>query len=110
MRTFALLGLFAASCGGNDSAPMPDAPSGNHPPPRVIPGGGIGDGAIDGVVNLYVIDDVTRSPVANASVAVGGMTGSTDATGLFVADGLTGPQTIAVKASGYKSELWIGAN
>src|SRR5947199_5218060 len=103
MRTFALLGLFAASCGGNDSAPRPDAPTGNHPPPRVIAGGGIGDGAIDGVVNLYVIDDATRMPVSGATVRVGGMDGTTDATGLFVATSVEGPQTISVKATGYRS-------
>ncbi len=96
---------------GNDSAPAtPDAPTGNHPPPRIIPGGGIGDGAIDGVVNLYVIDDGSRLPIGNASVQVGTVTGVTDATGLFVANGVTGPQTIAVKAASYKSALWIGAN
>jgi hypothetical protein len=61
-------------------------------------------------VNLYVIDDVTRLPIGNASVQVGTVTGVTDATGLFVASGVTGPQTIAVKAASYKSVLWVGAN
>lgn len=76
----------------------------------VISGGGIGGGAIDGVVNLYVIDDGTRMPVAGASVRVGTMAGTTDATGLFVANGLTGKQDVVVTASGYRSEYWIGAN
>ena len=43
-----------AACGDDGASKVP---------PRVIPGGGIGDGPIDGVVNLYVIDDLTRQPV-----------------------------------------------
>jgi hypothetical protein len=43
-------------------------------------------------------------------VAVGAVTGTTDATGLFVANDVTGAQTVAVSAPGYRSELWIGAN
>ncbi|HEY0193300.1 MAG TPA: hypothetical protein VGC42_19415, partial [Kofleriaceae bacterium] len=82
----------------------------NRPPPRVIAGGGIGDGAIDGVVNLHVIDDATRQPVAGATVQVGAVQGLTDATGLFVAEGVAGPQTVIAKASNYRSELWVGVN
>lgn len=112
MSRLILIGLVVgATIGcGSDSKSGPDAYTGNHPPPRVIPGGGIGDGAVDGVVNLYVIDDVTRAPVAGATVRVGGLDGTTDATGLFVANDLAGPQTVAVAASGYRSELWLGAN
>ena len=112
MTRFILIGLVASAtigC-GSDSKPGPDAYTGNHPPPRIIAGGGIGDGPVDGVVNLYVIDDVTREPVAGATVRVGGIDGTTDATGLFVANDLAGPQTVAVAASGYRSELWLGAN
>lgn len=111
-RTWQLGWLVAAisACGNNSPATSPDAPTGNHPPPRVIAGGGIGDGAIDGVVNLYVIDDATRLPIGNASVQVGTVAGTTDSTGLFVADGVTGAQTISVAAASYKSALWIGAN
>ena len=97
------------ACGGNDS-PSLDAPTGNHPEPVVLQGGGIGGGAIDGVVNLYVIDDQTRQPVAGAAVKVGAVDGTTDATGLFVAAGVTGKQDVIVTASGYRSEVWLGAN
>jgi hypothetical protein len=113
MRSSILIGLCTvATIGcGNDSQPAgPDAPTGNHPPPRVIAGGGIGDGPVDGVVNLYVIDDASRMPVDGASVDVGSVSGTTDATGLFVADGVMGAQTMAVAAAGYRSELWLGAN
>ena len=103
---FVILG----ACGGSDDAKTPDSDPGNHPPPRVIPGGGIGDGAVDGVVNLYVIDDATRLPVTGAMVEVGTLAGTTDATGLFVANGVIGAQTVAVAAPNYESTLWIGAN
>jgi hypothetical protein len=95
---------------GDDAATTPDSPTGNRPPPRVIPGGGIGDGAIDGVVNLYVMDDATRTPLANATVRVGTLDGTTDATGLFVAEGVVGPQTVLAKMANYRSEMWLGAN
>jgi hypothetical protein len=78
--------------------------------PRVIEGGGIGDGPIHGVANLYVIDDTTRLPIANATVRVGTVDGTTDATGLFVARGVEGPQTVVAKAAGYRAEIWVGAN
>jgi hypothetical protein len=112
MRTLGAVCLFTcviAAC-GDDSSTMPDTHTGNRPPPRVIPGGGIGDGAVDGVVNLYVIDEITRSPVADATVRVGSLDGTTDSTGLFVAEGVVGPQTVVAKANGYRSEMWIGAN
>lgn len=79
-------------------------------PPRIIEGGGIGDGPIDGVANIYVIDDATREPVAGAKVLIGTLQGETDATGLFIAEDVKGPQTIAVKAGSFRSEMWIGAN
>jgi hypothetical protein len=89
-------------------------PDGNPAPvpvePRVIAGGGIGDGPIAGVVNLYVIDDLTRRPIANATVRVGSIDGVTDSTGLFVARAAFGPQTITAVANGYRSEVWVGAN
>ena len=105
-----LICLAAAAACTQEIPNPPDAPTGNHPPPRVIPGGGIGDGAIDGVVNLYVIDDQTRKPIPGATVRVGTVDGTTDATGLFVARDLTGPQTVIARSTGYRSELWIGAN
>jgi len=108
MRKLALLAILAA-CGGDDTA-SPDSPTGNHPDPMVIAGGGITGGAIDGVVNLYAIDDATRMPIQGAMVRVGTIEGTTDATGLFVADGVVGKQDVVVTAAGYRSEYWIGAN
>ena len=109
MRVSVLLALLVGC--GNDVGMEVDANPGPVPvSPRVIAGGGIGDGPIAGVVNLYVIDDAKRVPVANATVRVGTVDGVTDATGLFVASGLEGPQTITAVANGFRSEVWVGAN
>jgi len=105
-----LVATAIGACTKETPNPSPDAPPGNRPPPRVIPGGGIGDGAINGVVNLYVIDDKTRLPVPNATVRVGTVDGVTDTTGLFVAQGVVGPQTVSAKATGFRAELWFGAD
>ena len=79
-------------------------------PPRIIEGGGISDGPIDGVANIYVINDATREPIAGAKVLIGTLEGETDATGLFIAEDVKGPQTVAVKAATFRSEMWVGAN
>ena len=105
MRTAILACLLTttifAACGDDGASKVP---------PRVIPGGGIGDGPIDGVVNVYVIDDATRDPIAGATVKIGTIQGTTDATGLFAADGLKGPQTVTVKADTFRPEMWLGAD
>ncbi|MBK9035009.1 MAG: hypothetical protein IPL61_27725 [Myxococcales bacterium] len=104
MRLTPILSLFvlAAACGGDD---------GNNPSPTIIPGGGIHDPGIDGVVHVYVIDSATDAPIAGAGVRVGTLEGTTDATGLFTAKGdLTGPQMIVAKAAGYASGVWVGAD
>lgn len=109
MRTAILACLLTttihAACGD-------DGPS--KVPPRVIPGGGIGDGPIDGVVNVYAIDDATREPVAGATVVVetprGDVEGTTDDTGLFIAEVSDAVETVTVKADPYRPEMWVGAN
>jgi hypothetical protein len=90
--------LITAACGGND------------PSPRVIAGGGIGDGAIDDVANIYVIDNVSYKPIVGATVEIGGKDLTTDSTGLAVFHGLNGPQTVIVQAAGYRGEVWQDAN
>ncbi|HLL21806.1 MAG TPA: hypothetical protein VK427_06735, partial [Kofleriaceae bacterium] len=106
MRSAIFLGLLLGC--GNDVGLSPDATV--PAAPRVIAGGGIGDGPITGVVNLHVIDDVTRRPIPNATVRVGTVTGATDASGLFVARGVTGPQTIVAKANSYRPDVWVGVD
>jgi hypothetical protein len=89
--------------------------------PRMIPGGGIGDGKIDGTLNVFVIDEDTAAPVSSASVRVGASadpaacTGVTDSTGLVVFGGqncpsLKGPVTLTASHDGYAPATWIGAN
>jgi hypothetical protein len=90
------------------------------PMPVLVPGGGIGGGAIDGYLNVYVIDEDTNAPVAGATLQVsGGMasacTGVSDSTGLVMLDskscpGLRGAVTVTASATNYAPATWIGAN
>ncbi len=96
--------------------------SDNHPAPVLVPGGGIGGGAIDGYLNVYVIDADTYAPVTGAAVQVGASSASapclglTDSTGLVTFDpttscpGLRGAVTVTASATGYAPSTWIGAN
>lgn len=86
-----------AACGGNDADP------------RLIAGGGIGDGSIDGRVNVYVVDG-DDAPVVNATVRVGTADMTTDETGLAVFKGVHGPQTISARADGFRAEAWVAAD
>jgi hypothetical protein len=94
MRVFVILALAACS---------------NDVDPRVIPGGGIGDGEIDGEVNVSVVDEADVA-IAGALVEVGGKQQTTDSKGLVVFSDVEGEQTIAVKANGFRSAVWVGAN
>ena len=88
-------------------------------PPRLIEGGGLGDGEIDGKVNIYVIEEDSTESVAvsGAKIYIGepgeeAIEGETDSTGLLtVEDGsLDGPTTITVVAGGFVTSTWYGAN
>src|SRR5665811_496792 len=74
------------------------AACGNSPDPRLIKGGGVGDGAIDGLVNVYVIDNDTYAPIVDATVEIDNKDQQTDDTGLVIFQDVSGPQTVAVKA------------
>ena len=88
----------------------------NDADPRVIPGGGVGDGSINGKLNVYVIKAYSDVPVANAEVTVGEpgetpLTGTTDSSGLYTFEAdIDGPQTITVVATGYVVTTWFGAD
>jgi hypothetical protein len=82
----------------------------NDVDPRIIPGGGIGDGEIDGELNVHVIDSAGDTPIANATVRVGDVEGTTTEKGLVTFADVEGAQTVVVKASGYRSTVWVGAN
>lgn len=92
----AVLGVLAA-CGGSAG-------------PRLIEGGGIGDGDIDGKVWVHVIDNTTDAPLVNAMVDIGGTTQMTNADGFVEFVDVEGPQTIAVKLQGYRPTVWARAN
>ena len=106
-----LVVALAAGCG---------SVSNNHPTPVLVPGGGISGGAIDGYVNVYVIDTDTNLGISGASVQIGAVTatpcmGLTDSTGLVTFDpmscaGLRGAVTTTASATGYAPSTWIGAN
>jgi hypothetical protein len=101
MRSTLLFTLVLCACGGG----------GNDVDPRVVPGGGVGDGAIDGEVNIHVIDADTDAPITGAQISVAdGAAITVDATGLAVVADVEGPQVIAVKAQGYRSAVWDGAD
>ncbi len=102
--------LFSAACEGGGS---------NDVDPRLIEGGGLGDGEIDGKVNIYVVEGETSESVAisGAKIYIGepgeeATFGETDSTGLLtVEDGsLDGPTTITVVAGGFVTSTWYGAN
>jgi len=105
------LTVVSMSCGGVSGPPMP----------RLIPGGGIGDGAVNGTLHVHVTDDDTRAVIGSATVRVGESAApspcqaTTDSTGLASFEpencpSLKGPVTVTVSATGYAPTTWIGAN
>src|SRR3954470_14117658 len=121
--------LTAGACGGGNPLPGPREP-------RIIPGGGIGDGPIRGALNVFVVDEDTRNVLSSAAVRVGAAEEAapcqalTDSTGLArfdssgsgsggTADGgavaagcklLTKPVTLTVSATGHAPSTWIGVD
>jgi hypothetical protein len=81
----------------------------NDAEPRLIAGGGVGDGSIDGRLNVHVINGAGE-PVMNATVRVDDADKTTNEKGLAVFEDVSGPQTISVKAAEYRSAVWVGAN
>jgi hypothetical protein len=78
--------------------------------PTLIPGGGVHDPGIDGVVNVFVIDADSDAPIANATVKVGATEATTDAAGLVIVKDVSGPQTLMVRATGHASAMWVGVD
>jgi hypothetical protein len=101
----------AVGCGGVSGPPVP----------RLIPGGGVADGKVDGNLYVHVTDEETREGISSASVRVGDSSDPTpcvlltNSTGLakFEPDGcpgLKGPVTVTVSVTGYATTTWIGVN
>lgn len=91
----------------------------NDAPPRLIEGGGIGDGEIDGKVNVFVVDgdDESHVAIAGAQIFIGeadeeAIEGVTDSSGLLTVkdSALSGPTTITIVADGFVTSTWYGAN
>jgi hypothetical protein len=82
----------------------------NDVDPRVIPGGGVGDGEIDGEINVAVIDSSTDAIITGATVDVGGKQKTTDSKGFATFSDVSGKQTVAVKMTGYRSAVEVGVN
>jgi len=111
MRKLTWLAVAAIGCGGVSGPPMP----------KIIDGGGVADGKVNGNLFVYAIDEETRAVLSSASVRVGDSadpapcTVVTDSTGLakFQSDncpGLKGPVTVTVSATGYAPVTWIGVD
>lgn len=111
--TAGFLAFAAGACGSMDG--------GARPAPRFVAGGGVSDGPIAGLLNVYVADEDTRAPLAGATVRVGASadpapcTAVTDSTGLAVIEGATcmslrGKQSVTVSAPGYAPGTLIGVN
>lgn len=95
MRSTALWMCLLVACGGNDVDP------------RVIPGGGIGDGEIDGELNVAVVDQ-DDEPIAGATVRVGDAEKTTNDAGFATFSDVSGPQTVAVLATDFRPVAWVG--
>lgn len=104
--------IAGCSSGGGSTTP---------PSPRLISGGGVGDGDIKGTLYVYATDEDSRLPIAGAEIRVGASAAPspchvlTDSTGLAAFDAtncpsLTGPVTLTASASAYAPGTLIGVN
>jgi hypothetical protein len=112
---FALALSAVAACGNTSVTSAP-------PAPRLIAGGGLGDGPVAGALNVYVTDDATRAPVSGSTVRVGApsdpaaCTALTDSTGLAIFDAkscalvASGKQSLTASAAGYAPSTWLGVD
>ncbi len=105
VTTILLVSLCA--CDGADILTPVDGP----------PGGGVGGGALDGTLDVRVIDARARTPVAGASVSVGldgasVISATTDASGRarLRAAAISGVVDVQVRAAGYVATAWIGVS
>lgn len=129
MRKLAIHGALlscalAAACGGSGSG-LPNGDGGGNDgrtdgsggdvkpdvdPPKPVPGGGASGNPIDGVVNVYVLEEATDAPVKGAFVQIGetpttARSGMTDDKGFVaIADpGLKGAQTVTAGKKTYRT-------
>ncbi len=108
-----VLAVVLAGCPG----PAP-GPSINDAAPQIVPGGGTSSGAVNGRINIYVIDAADDMPIPGAAVRLGEpsdaapRTGTADSTGLVVFrdTAIVGAQVVTASAAGYAASTWFGVN
>jgi hypothetical protein len=91
---------------GDGGGPGSDG-SGNG---KLIATGGVSNAPLGGTLHVFAVETNSSTPIANAAVQVGTLTGKTDATGLasFSDASLTGKVDITVTASGHAAATWVG--
>ncbi|MEO8841166.1 MAG: hypothetical protein ABI591_03260 [Kofleriaceae bacterium] len=89
-----------------DGGPGSDG-SGNG---KLIATGGVSNAPLGGTLHVFAVENNSATPIANAAVQVGTLTGKTDASGLatFNDASLTGKVTITVSAPGHAAATWVG--
>jgi hypothetical protein len=103
MKTAILIVVLAACTGGDDEGPT-------NVDPKLISGGGVGDGPLNGTLHVHVVEVDSATPIAGATVTVGDTTVTTDAAGLATFTGVTDPQTVSATAAGHAATTWIGVD
>ena len=91
---------------GDDGGPGSDG-SGNG---KLIATGGVSNAPLGGTLHVFAVETNSSTPIANAAVQVGSLTGTTDASGLasFNDASLTGKVNITVSATGHAAATWVG--
>jgi hypothetical protein len=91
---------------GDDGGPGSDG-SGNG---KLIATGGVSNAPLGGTLHVFAVEANSSTPIANAAVQVGTLSGKTDATGLatFTDASLTGKANITVSATGHAAATWVG--
>lgn len=102
-----LVRLVLISCLGACGGQADDAPPGGADP-RLIPGGGVADAPIDGLLHVHVVEPDSDRPIAGATVTIASGTAKTDATGLATFQFVDGPQTITASAPNRAAATWVG--
>lgn len=91
-----------AAC-GDDGGPGPGGVD-----PKLISGGGVSDGPIDGVMHVHVIEQDSNRPIAGAVVTTPSGIGITDASGRVTFIDVSGPQTVTATATDRAAATWFG--
>jgi hypothetical protein len=107
MKSMVLIVLVAA-CGGSSGGGGDDDPSGADP--KVVAGGGVTSGPLSGTLHVHVVEVDSATPIAGATVLVGGTTQMTSAAGLATFTGLDTPQTVTATATGHAATTWVGVD